>query len=105
MATDSPSDARRPSAVMHAGPPLLSVRDLVTVFPARDRIVCAVNGVSFDLREGETLGLVGESGSGKSVTCRSLLRLVPEPPGTRLPQSQLPMSALLPSPPRARSGP
>jgi oligopeptide/dipeptide ABC transporter ATP-binding protein len=79
MATDSPSDARRPSSVLNAGPPLLSVRDLVTVFPARDRIVCAVNGVSFDLREGETLGLVGESGSGKSVTCRSLLRLVPDP--------------------------
>ena len=64
---------------MHGGPPLLSVRDLVTVFPGRDRVVCAVNGVSFDLHEGETLGLVGESGSGKSVTCRSLLRLVPEP--------------------------
>ena len=79
MATDSPSDARRTLPVMHAGRPLLSVRDLVTVFPARDRIVCAVNGVSFDLHEGETLGLVGESGSGKSVTCRSLLRLVPEP--------------------------
>jgi oligopeptide/dipeptide ABC transporter ATP-binding protein len=59
--------------------PLLSVRDLVTVFPSRTGIVCAVNGVSFDLREGETLGIVGESGSGKSVTCRSLLRLVPEP--------------------------
>ena len=79
MATDSPSDAGGPSPVAQAGRPLLSVRDLVTVFPARDRIVCAVNGVSFDLHEGETLGLVGESGSGKSVTCRSLLRLVPEP--------------------------
>jgi len=61
------------------GESLLSVRDLVTVFPARDAVAVAVNGVSFDLRAGETLGLVGESGSGKSVTCRSILRLVPEP--------------------------
>jgi oligopeptide/dipeptide ABC transporter ATP-binding protein len=58
---------------------LLSVRDLVTVFPARGGVAVAVNGVSFDLRPGETLGLVGESGSGKSVTCRSILRLVPDP--------------------------
>jgi oligopeptide transport system ATP-binding protein len=55
------------------------VRDLVTVFPARDGVVAAANGVSFDVYTGETLGLVGESGSGKSVTCRSILRLVPHP--------------------------
>ena len=59
--------------------PILTVRDLVTVFPATRGVVVAANHVSFDLRPGETMGLVGESGSGKSVTCRSLLRLVPEP--------------------------
>jgi oligopeptide/dipeptide ABC transporter ATP-binding protein len=59
--------------------PLLSVRDLVTIFPAAAGVAVAANGVSFELRQGETLGLVGESGSGKSVTCRSVLRLVPEP--------------------------
>jgi oligopeptide transport system ATP-binding protein len=59
--------------------PILTVRDLVTVFPATRGVVVAANHVSFDLRAGETMGLVGESGSGKSVTCRSLLRLVPEP--------------------------
>lgn len=55
------------------------MRDLVTVFPSRRGVVVAANHVSFELRPGETMGLVGESGSGKSVTCRSLLRLVPEP--------------------------
>ncbi len=62
-----------------AGDVVLSVRDLVTVFPTRQSVAMAANGVSFDLRAGETMGLVGESGSGKSVTCRSILRLVPEP--------------------------
>ena len=62
-----------------SGEPLLSVRDLVTVFPQTAGVVVAANGVSFDIRQGETMGLVGESGSGKSVTCRSILRLVPEP--------------------------
>ena len=55
------------------------MRDLVTVFPATRGVVVAANHVSFELRPGETMGLVGESGSGKSVTCRSLLRIVPEP--------------------------
>src|SRR6266540_979179 len=61
------------------GTVVLSVRDLITVFPTGEGLAVAANGVSFDLRAGETLGLVGESGSGKSVTCRSILRLVPEP--------------------------
>ena len=59
--------------------PILQVRDLRTQFAMPDGIIKAVDGVSFDLHSGETLGIVGESGSGKSVTALSLLRLVPEP--------------------------
>jgi len=55
------------------------VRDLRTQFMTDAGIVTAVDGVSFDLHQGESLGIVGESGSGKSVTALSLLRLVPEP--------------------------
>src|SRR2546426_6114439 len=62
-------------------PPLLVVDDLKTHFFTRRGITRAVDGVSFTLRAGETLALVGESGSGKSVTCLSLVRLVPEPAG------------------------
>ena len=61
------------------GAPLLSVQGLTTVFDAGPRPLIAVNDVSFDLRQGETLGLVGESGSGKSVTAFSLMRLVQSP--------------------------
>jgi oligopeptide transport system ATP-binding protein len=57
------------------------VKDLVTRFRTSEGIVHAVNGVSFDLRKGETLGIVGESGCGKTVTMLSILRLLPEPPG------------------------
>ncbi|MDO8527166.1 MAG: ABC transporter ATP-binding protein, partial [Deltaproteobacteria bacterium] len=59
----------------------LNVDNLKTVFQARDGYVKAVDGVSFSLEKGESLGIVGESGSGKSVCCLSLLRLIPQPPG------------------------
>ena len=60
---------------------LLDVQGLETQFRTREGIVHAVNGVSFNLKEGETLGIVGESGCGKSVTVLSTLRLIPTPPG------------------------
>ena len=59
--------------------PLLEVRDLTIAFPARAGLIVAAHGVSFEVAEGETVGIVGESGSGKSVTLRSLLGLVPYP--------------------------
>ncbi len=61
--------------------PLLDVQNLTTNFHTRSGVVRAVQDVSFSLEKGETLGIVGESGSGKSVTCYSLLRLIPQPPG------------------------
>ena len=70
--TEAPSPAETP---------LLSVRDLKIHFATKRGVVHAVDGINFDIHEGETLGLVGETGSGKSVTARSLLQLVPRPPG------------------------
>ena len=61
--------------------PLLDVQNLTTRFHTRNGVVHAVEDVSFSLNQGETLGIVGESGSGKSVTCYSLLGLIPKPPG------------------------
>jgi oligopeptide transport system ATP-binding protein len=60
---------------------ILQVNDLKVQFQTREGLVHAVNGVSFRVDEGETLGIVGESGCGKSVTMMSLLRLIPSPPG------------------------
>ncbi|MGD8394514.1 MAG: ABC transporter ATP-binding protein [Candidatus Eiseniibacteriota bacterium] len=61
--------------------PLLEVRDLKTIFAVEGGTVKAVDGVSFAVDRGRTLGLVGESGCGKSVSALSVMRLVPDPPG------------------------
>lgn len=62
-------------------PNVLEVKDLRVYFHSEEGTVKAVDGISFDLEQGETLGIVGESGSGKTVANLSLMRLVPEPPG------------------------
>src|SRR5919205_3559080 len=67
---------------------LLDVRGLKTEFHTQDGVVHAVNGVTFALEEGETLGLVGESGSGKSVSMLTVMRLIPMPPG-RIPTGEV----------------
>jgi oligopeptide transport system ATP-binding protein len=75
----------RPSSIATTGAtddrPLLSVEDLVVRFATHEGTVHAVNGTSFELDAGETLGLVGESGCGKSVTNLAIMRLLPKPAG------------------------
>ncbi len=68
---------------------LLSVQNLSTSFHTERGLVRAVDDVSFDIFEGETLGIVGESGCGKSVTALSILKLIPQPPGAFDPQSRI----------------
>ncbi|MBT4479134.1 MAG: ABC transporter ATP-binding protein, partial [Flavobacteriales bacterium] len=63
------------------GDTLLEFKNLITQFRTEGIIVKAVNGISFTLNRGETIGIVGESGSGKSVTSLSAMRLIPSPPG------------------------
>ena len=60
---------------------LLRVEDLKTHFSLYEGVVKAVDGISFDIRQGRTMGVIGESGCGKSVTAQSIMRLTPEPPG------------------------
>ena len=60
---------------------LLRIENLKTHYKTYDGVVKAVDGISYDVEEGETVGLVGESGCGKTVSALSLLRLIPTPPG------------------------
>jgi peptide/nickel transport system ATP-binding protein len=62
----------------------LSVRNLIVIYTSGKKIVHAVNGVSFDMQKGETLGLVGETGAGKTTIAKSILRILPNPPAKML---------------------
>ena len=88
MTTPTPTPSSVPAPVSAPVPAenpaaekLLEVNDLKMFFHTRDGVVKAVNGVSYSLESGRTLGIVGESGSGKSVTAMTLLGLIPMPPG------------------------
>jgi ABC-type dipeptide/oligopeptide/nickel transport system ATPase component len=69
--------------------PILQVENLRTYFRTDAGVARAVDGVSFHVNPGETLGIVGESGSGKSVTSLSVMRLIPQPPGEIQPGSRI----------------
>ena len=76
------TDSRgRPPAAPPRSDELLSIQDLSVHFRSNRGVVHAVDGVSLDIHDGETVGLVGETGSGKSITGRALIHLVPQPPG------------------------
>lgn len=70
-----------PAAASDAGDLVLDIRNLRTYFFTYDGVVKALDGVTFNVRRGETVGLVGETGCGKSVTAFSVTRLIPDPPG------------------------
>lgn len=69
--------------------PLLEIKNLKTYFKTEEGIAKAVDGINYELDFGETLAIVGESGCGKSVTSLSILRLIPNPPGTIMPGSEI----------------
>ncbi|HEX8695314.1 MAG TPA: ABC transporter ATP-binding protein [Longimicrobium sp.] len=79
----------RPAAPGRADRPILQVENLRTYFRTDSGVARAVDGVSFHVNPGETLGIVGESGSGKSVTSLSVMRLIPVPPGRIEPGSRI----------------
>ncbi len=76
-----PIETQPATATESTSDEILRVSDLHVEFKSQDGLVRAVDGLSFFVREGETLGVVGESGCGKSVTALSILRLIPDPPG------------------------
>jgi oligopeptide/dipeptide ABC transporter ATP-binding protein len=79
--TASTSPAQGAGSTGNSGKPVLQVNNLQTQFFTRAGVVFAVDDISFEVGEGETLGIVGESGCGKSVTATSIMRLIPSPPG------------------------
>ena len=82
-------DGRRAERPAGAAGPILQVENLRTYFKTDAGLAQAVDGVSFHVNPGETLGIVGESGSGKSVTSLSVMRLIPQPPGKIQPDSRI----------------